>query len=293
MQPSRGQFVTHILRLILPLGLVLLAIGLVLTTHRLDAYNQSPYPLPPIPRFDERATLPTEASELLDRARIPMEFTLTRGETVAQVFQKLGLPPTGAREATDALAEHVNLRAIKAGNRYSAFFNPDSSLASFELTLAGSGRLEMKRDGGDWATDWQPFERTVELRSLQGEVAGSLDASIRRAGGPSGLAFRMADVMQWDVDFTRDLQPGDRFEVVYEEVKMDGEYHAMGTVLALSYLDSDGHRHEAYRYGDSGVYYDGDGRPLKKMFLRSPLRYSRITSRFSTHRFHPVLKCYR
>src|SRR6185436_16247388 len=57
--------------------------------------------------------------------------------------------------------------------------------------------------------------------------------------------------------------------------------------------DNDGRRHEAYRYGDSGVYYDGEGRPLKKMFLRSPLRYSRITSSFSHRRFHPVLKIFR
>lgn len=293
MQPSRTRLGPNILRLILPLGLVLLAIGLILTTHRLDAYNQSPYPLPPISRFAERATLPTEASGLLDRARIPVEFTLMRGETVTEVFQKLGLPGTAARQATDALAEHVNLRTIKAGNRYSAFFNPDSSLASFKLTLAGSGRVEMTREGGDWETYWQPFRRSVALRSLNGEVVGSLDASIRRAGGPVGLSYRMADVLQWDVDFTRDMQPGDRFEVLYEEVQMDGEYHSLGTVLALSYLDSEGRRHEAYRYGEDSGYYDGEGRPLKKMFLRSPLRYSRITSRFSMRRFHPVLKSYR
>ena len=293
MQPIRRQLGPHILRLILPLGLVFLAIGLILTTRRLDAFNRSPYPLPPIARFNERATLPTPTSALLDQVRVPVKFTLLRGETVTEVFQKLGLERGEARQATDALAEHVNVRSIRAGNRYSAFFNPDSSLASFELTLAGSGRLAMVREDGEWATDWQPFRRTVELRGLTGEVSGSLDASIRRAGGPQGLAYRMADVLQWDVDFTRDLQPGDRFEVLYEEVLMEGEFHALGTVLALSYFDSEGRRHEAYRYGNDSVYYDGEGRPLKKMFLRSPLRYSRITSRFSMRRFHPVLKAFR
>lgn len=293
MQPTRLQLGPHILRLILPLGLLFLAIGLSLTTRRLDAYNRSPYPLPPIARFSERATLPTATSALLERVRVPVEFTLLRGETVTEVFQKLGLERGEAREATDALAEHVNVRSIKAGNRYSAFFNPDSSLASFELTLAGSGRLALVREGDQWATDWQPFRRTVELRGLHGEIAGSLDASIRRAGGPPGLANRMADVLQWDVDFTRDMQPGDRFEVLYEEVKMEGEFHALGTILALSYFDSEGRRHEAYRYGNDRVYYDGEGRTLRKMFLRSPLRYSRITSRFSMHRFHPVLRAFR
>jgi murein DD-endopeptidase MepM/ murein hydrolase activator NlpD len=63
-------------------------------------------------------------------------------------------------------------------------------------------------------------------------------------------------------------------------------------VFAAVY-DNHGRLHEAYRYGDSGIYYDGEGRPMRKMFLRSPLRYSRITSMFSRRRFHPVLREYR
>jgi murein DD-endopeptidase MepM/ murein hydrolase activator NlpD len=292
-------------RLGLPLGLSLLAGALFHTTQDLEAYNQSPYPLPPTPRFHERITLPTEATGLIDQARIPVEFRLMRGETVTQVFQKLGLQGTEAREATNALSERLNLRRIKAGNQYSAFFNPDSSLSSFELTLAGSGRIEMSRNAsnagnagnaGDirgWNVDWQPFERTVRMQALRGTLDGSFDTSIRRAGGPTGLAYRMADVLQWDLDFTRDLKRGDRFEILYEEVLLEGQPHAVGAVYALVY-ENQGRRHEAYRFGDSGTYYDGEGRPLKKMFLRSPLRYSsRITSAFSTRRFHPVLKAYR
>jgi murein DD-endopeptidase MepM/ murein hydrolase activator NlpD len=282
----------YMLRLILPLGLILLAVGLLLSTHRLDAYNRSPYPLTTAPVFDERATLPTESTNLLDRARIPMEFKLLRGETVTQVFEKLGLESVEARKASSTLAEHLNLRRLRAGNHYSAFFNPDASLASFEITLDGSGRFEMTRTGSEWETDWQPFQRTVEPRVLRGSVDGSLESSIRRAGGPSGLAYRLADVLQWDLDFSRDLQRGDRFEVLYEEILLDGEYHAIGNVLALSYQGKE-RLHEAFRYGDDGTYYDTEGRPLKKRFLRSPLRYSRITSRFSTRRFHPVLKIYR
>jgi murein DD-endopeptidase MepM/ murein hydrolase activator NlpD len=102
----------------------------------------------------------------------------------------------------------------------------------------------------------------------------------------------MADVLQWDIDFTRDLQPGDTFEVVYDEVRIEAEVEGVGAVHALAY-ESRGRRLEAYRFGDSGGYYDAEGRPLRKMFLRSPMRYSQITSRFSHRRFHPVLKQYR
>lgn len=286
----------HVVRLIFPAGLSLLALTLLVTTERLEAYGRSPYPLLPTPRYSAllapSVTLPTEATPLLDRARVPVEFTLLRGETVSEVFAKLGLGTVEARDATDALAAHVDLRSLRAGNRYSAFFNPDSSIASFELTLKGSGRVAMRRDEDGWSTDWQPFLRTTAVRVVQGSLNGSLDGSIRAAGGPAELAYKMADVLQWDLDFTRDLRAGDRFEVVYDEVRLEGELEGVGTVHALAY-DNRGRRLEAFRFGDSGGYYDGEGRPLRKMFLRSPMRYSQITSRFSHRRFHPVLKQYR
>ncbi|HEV8582641.1 MAG TPA: peptidoglycan DD-metalloendopeptidase family protein [Thermoanaerobaculia bacterium] len=292
MQSKRVKLGPNVLRWLLPLGLALFAAGLFLTTRNLEAYNRSPYPLPPTSRFNSRIALPNESSPWIGQARVPVEFKLLRGETVADVFGKLGLAGVELRAATDALVDKVNPRALRAGNRYSAFFNPDSSLASFEMTLAGSGRVQMVRKGEQWESDWRPFERQVEIRSVQGTLAGSLEESIRVAGGPSMLAYRLADVFQWDLDFTKDLKLGDRFEVLYQEIQLDGQFHDVGTIFAAVY-DSHGRLHEAYRYGDAGVYYDGEGRPMRKMFLRSPLRYSRITSQFSRRRFHPVLKEYR
>jgi murein DD-endopeptidase MepM/ murein hydrolase activator NlpD len=221
-----------------------------------------------------------------------VEFTLLRGETVDRVFEKLGLRGAAAQEAVAALAEHVSPRSLRAGNRYSAYFNPDASLASFGLVVDGSGRMELTRQGDRWTATWQPFRRTSELRLLQGRLDGSLDAAIRSAGGPVELAYRMADVLQWDLDFNRDLRRGDTFHVLYEDVLLDGAHHDIGRVVGLAY-DNQGRRHEAYRWDDSGTYYDGEGHPLRKMFLRSPLRYSRITSLFSQSRFHPVLHAYR
>ncbi len=289
---SKRNLGPNVLRWILPLGLSLCAAGLFFTTRNLDAYSRSPYPLPPTPRFNPRVTLPNETSAWIDQARVPVEFKLLRGETVAEVFVKLGLEGGELHAATAALADKVDLRSLRAGNPYSAYFNPDSTLASFEMTLAGSGRVQMARQGDRWQSHWRPFERRIETRSVQGTLAGSLEESIREAGGPPTLAYRLADVFQWDLDFTKDLRKGDRFEVLYQEVRLDGEFHEVGSVFAAVY-DNHGRLHEAYRYGDAGVYYDGEGRPMRKMFLRSPLRYSRITSQFSRRRFHPVLKEYR
>jgi murein DD-endopeptidase MepM/ murein hydrolase activator NlpD len=299
MQLSRVQSGPYLLRIILPLGLVLLAAGFLSSTRRLDAFNRSPYPLAATPRFNPRATLETPASRLVDQARIPVELTLRHGDTATQVFEKLGLAGVEAREASRALSEHIDLKALRAGNRYSAFFNPDSSLASLQINLDGNGRFQMKRHDRQWETSWQPFERTVEMRALRATLDGSFEGSIRAAGGPSMLAYRMADVLRWDLDFARDLKRGDRFQVLYEQVKLDGQDYSVGNVVALAYDGSEGRHHEAYSYGAAGgagaagVYYDEEGRPLRKMFLRSPLRYSHVTSSFNLHRFHPVLNEYR
>ncbi len=291
MQLLKVQLGPRSLRFILPLGLALLALSLLQATRHFDTH--SPASFPPLAHFSPAGALPTEATIHLSRARIPAEFTLLRGETITDVFERLGLPSGDARQATHALSEHVNVRALRAGNRYSAFFNPDFSLASLEITLDGNGRLQLDRAGRQWESVWQPFQRTVEVRALAGEVDGSLESSIRRAGGPLALAYRMADVLRWDLDFNRDLHRGDRFEALYEEVRMNGQTTAIGDVLAVSYQNSDGRRHEAYHFREGDTYYDGEGQPLKKMFLRSPLRYSHITSSFSMHRFHPVLNVFR
>src|SRR5258706_682319 len=250
MQSHWVQFGPKAIRGLLPLGLIFLAAGLFLSTRSLDAHNQSPFPLLPTPRFSPKNVLPNEASRWIDQAQVPVEAKLLRGETVADVFGKLGLQGNELRDATNVLAQKVNLRSLKAGNHYSAFFNRDSQLASFEMTLDGSGRIELVRRGAQWQRAWQPFHRAVAMRSVQGTLTGSLEESIRTAGGPPALAYRLADVFQWDLDFTRDLQRGDTFQVLYEEVQLDGRFHDIGTIYGATY-DNRGRLHEAYRYGDS------------------------------------------
>jgi murein DD-endopeptidase MepM/ murein hydrolase activator NlpD len=116
-----------------------------------------------------------------------------------------------------------------------------------------------------------------------------------RAGAPAELAYSVGDVLQWDLDFTRDLRRGDTFRVLFEETVVEGYEPRPSRVLAVDYGRANGRHLEAYHFGSgaSAGYYDAEGRPLQKLFLRSPMPYSRVTSRFSHSRFHPVLKRFR
>ena len=221
---------------------------------------------------------------------VPIQFTLQRGETLGTVLAELDLSNDEIREVVDLAAQHADLRRLRAGDPYSVDLDPNSELAGLTLRLREKGRLGLIREKGEWRAEIRPFQVHTQTRVIRGDLTGSLDASLTNAGGDPRLSLAMSDVLQWDLDFNRDLRIGDRFEMTYDVRYVDGARTGLSTIRALGY-ENRGVWIEAYRFG--GGYYDADGRPLRKMFLRSPLPYSRVTSRFSTRRFHPVLKTYR
>ncbi len=228
---------------------------------------------------------PPAAAERPDR-----EDVLRRGQTLGNILLDLGLDAEQSHAAALASARYVDLRQLRPGARYAAFRGEDGELSRFQLTLEGKGELALERQADSWQPSWREYRRETRVRTVAGELAGALESSIERAGADGELAYAVADVLQWDLDFSRDLRRGDRFRVLYEEIWLEGRRHGLGNVLAVAY-EQTGRHLEVYRFGDG--FYDADGRPLEKMFLRSPMPYSRITSRFSQRRFHPVLGVFR
>lgn len=237
------------------------------------------------PAFEAAVAAEPEPAERPDR-----EGALRRGETLGAVLAELGLDGEQTHAAALAAARHLDLRQLRPGARYAAYLEDDGALDRLDFEIEGTGELSLEREGGAWTSRWRDCEREVEVSSVRGTLDGGFESSIARAGAAGDLAYKIAEVLQWDLDFSRDLRHGDRFAALYEEVWLDGRRSGLGDVLAVRY-EQGGKRLEAYRYGDG--YYDADGRPLEKMFLRSPMPYSRVTSRFSNRRFHPVLGVFR
>jgi len=214
--------------------------------------------------------------------------TLRSGDTLGKALRDLGFDGAEAERAASAASRYVNPRQLRPGMQVAAFLD-GASPDRFELAVAGQGELSVERGGGEWLPSWRPYRRELRTRAVHGRLAGSIEGSVAATGADSELAYSMADVLQWDLDFNRDLQPGDRFDVVFEEIYLDGRYFGIERVLALTYAQAN-RQLEVFRYGSGGEYYDAEGRPSEKMFLRAPLPYSRVTSKFSARRFHPVLK---
>jgi len=144
--------------------------------------------------------------------------------------------------------------------------------------------FDMAGDSADVYT----FEKPVELveKSAEGIINSSLYVAVEESGLTSSMAIELANVFAWQIDFSR-LQPGDDFKVLYDEKLCDGELINTGNVKS-AILTHSGREFHAYSF--DGAYYDEKGKPLESMFLKSPVEFSRISSKFNKRRRHPIKK---
>jgi len=131
---------------------------------------------------------------------------------------------------------------------------------------------------------------TTEIKYAKGAINTSLWQSIMDGGMPPKLAVELADIFQWTVDFFG-LEEGDNFKVVYEEKFIEGKSVDIGKILTAQFTSS-GVTYTAIPFLQDGQqsFFDTDGKSLRKAFLKAPLKFNRISSRYTTSRFHPILK---
>jgi murein DD-endopeptidase MepM/ murein hydrolase activator NlpD len=131
----------------------------------------------------------------------------------------------------------------------------------------------------------------VERSTVAGTIESSFFGAVTSAGESEALARDVVTIFQWDIDFSRDVLPGDGFRVLFEKVSLEGEFLRYGRVLAAEY-DGARAQHGAYYFDDPehAGYYTAEGVPLERFFLAAPCRHRRISSRFDLERWHPVLE---
>lgn len=221
--------------------------------------------------------------------------TLRHGETLSELFARHGLAVDVERYAAV-----LDPRRLRAGLEFSVRRRITDSLPSEVSVRTGPEQrvfLRLASTGG-WQASTQTIGWTVEPMRVEGTIETSLydalgavmDPSVSGADGSVRLAWDLADVFQWQVDFGRDLQPGDRFRVVVEHMISEEGDVRLGRVLA-SDLTVSGRALTAFRFDEGAKerFYDSEGKSLRRAFLRAPLQFRRISSRFSSSRRHPVL----
>ncbi len=289
MSAWSGRRVLQLIKGALPVAVAAILAPLALTSWiatRPEVPQDREVSRPAPPPAAPQAQAGAPASSEPDRVR-----TLRSGDTLGEALRDLGFAGNEAQRAAEAASRYVNPRQLRPGMRVAAYLDGQAP-ARFALAVAGQGELSVERGGEEWLPSWRPYRRERRTRAVHGVLGGSLESSVAAAGADPDLAYAMADVLQWDLDFNRDLQLGDRFAVLFEEVYLEGRYFGIERILALTYGQSQ-RELEAFRFGNASSFYDREGRPTEKMFLRAPLPYSRVTSSFSRRRFHPILKIFR
>lgn len=255
-----------------------------------------------VQRLDESAVserIAADAEAAREAALIPLTVDVIVGanETLEQIFRKLRLSVTDLASLRALPDLRPNLDRLYPGELLK-FSVRDAQLVSLERQLSPSETLKVRRDADGFETSVivNPLER--ELRTAEATIRNSLFQAAGDAGLSDSLALRIADIFRWDIDFVLDIQPGDRFRVIYEDISQDGKPLGEGDVLAVEFINQ-GTVYRAIRFvhdlagaenDESDVgYYTPDGKSLRKAFLRAPLEFTRVSSRFNLFRRHPIL----
>jgi murein DD-endopeptidase MepM/ murein hydrolase activator NlpD len=225
------------------------------------------------------------------------EDTLSRGESLTAVLARGGVSELVMSEVMRA-ASMLDMRRIPAGMRVvTRTSHPDSTPTEIVLHLGVDRLLRLRRSGSAWAGAEEKMPWKTDTVVVAGTIQSSLYQAMHTAareslsgGASTQLAWTLADVFEYRVDMSKDLQVGDRFRVLVERAVSPAGNVRVGRLLAAS-MTLSGTEHEAIRFesrSGRAEYYDAQGKSLRAAFLRAPLEFRRISSSFGFRR-HPIL----
>ena len=220
------------------------------------------------------------------------KVTIKHGDNLAMIFSRFGLSPAQLHNLLQAEKNIKNTDSLKnlLPGQELKFQIHDNELQELVYKVNETKALHFKNDGQEFKTSY--VNQALEKRILHatGTIDSSLFVAAQQAGLSDNLTMELANIFGWDIDFALDIRNGDRFAVVYEEFFLNGEKVRNGKILAAEFINQ-GKAHRSVYYsnadGNSG-YYTPDGKNMRKAFLRTPVEFTRISSRFGK-RYHPVL----
>ncbi|HEX7151448.1 MAG TPA: peptidoglycan DD-metalloendopeptidase family protein [Thermoanaerobaculia bacterium] len=222
-------------------------------------------------------------------------LTFEQNDTLDAVLLAGGLSRSDSAVLTREFAKHIDVRRLRPGHLMRFHYDANDAVDAIQMKVTGWGELNALRraDGGFDVSPMQATIRDVQT-VVSSEVTSSLYEALRRSGEGPGLVQQLADVFQWDIDFF-ELRNGDSFSLVVTKRYAGNDLVGYGPITAARF-NHRGNTYEAFRHEHSdgrAGYYARTGAPLKKQFLKAPLKFPRLTSGFSKKRFHPVLKYFR
>jgi len=296
------------LRLLLVGGVLAVGAGSITAGYKLSHRGHGHLPVDPLaaaapdlePDLQRQASShPVSDAETEEEASHPIQTVVSAasGDTLLDLLLKAGVERAEGQRAIEALGDVYNPRALKVGQQVTvSFVRPPDHIGTgpfdgLALQADPARQVIAKRTADGYSASEVKREVTHQLAHFTGTIRGSLFESAQSQGVPASVLAELIRAFSYDVDFQRDIQPGDKFEVMYERfIDKKGQVVREGDILFAS-LTIDGEAMPIYRYSDSSGnpdYYNPKGESVRKALLRTPVDGAKITSGFGM-RMHPIL----
>lgn len=223
-----------------------------------------------------------------------IDVIVNRNDTLDRIFRRLQLNLTDLASIRELPSVRQALDMLRPGDEITVTHR-NGELQALTRQINVTQTLEVKRGTDGFAADIIENPVEIVVARKRGVITSSLFEAADEAGISNQTTMAIANIFGWDVDFVLDIRDGDAFIVVYQQMWQDGAFVRDGEVIAAEFVN-DGRTFRAVRYtGPDGrsEYYTPEGRSMRKTFLRAPVEFSRISSRFNPRRRHPILNTIR
>lgn len=226
---------------------------------------------------------------------IPAERTITvsikSGDTLGKIFEKQGFDSVLLHDLVENETVNHTLTNIHPGQKLDFTVNPKNELIGLEYNANELERLVVTIKDGKTFADLKTRDVEELLTFADVTIEDSLFMDGEREGLDYNITMALAEIFSYDIDFALDIQQGDKFSVIYEDRYIDGVKSTPGNIIAAEFVNQ-GKTYQAVRFeaaDGSAEYYTPNGQTLRKPFLRTPVEFARISSKFNPRRLHPVL----
>ena len=212
------------------------------------------------------------------------------GDTLSSIFKRAGLNGQ-TLQAVLKNNQHAKILASIKLNQQIQLLIHNKQLKKLILPISTTQFLVVSQDGIQYHTELKSRKMDAHNDYVTATVRDSLYGTAKRLNIPLKLIQQMTDILNWEIDFAKEVRTGDQFSIVYKAYYIDDKLVSTGEIFAVNYTNHDG-SHQAIRHESASGdydYFNPQGVSLKKAFSRYPIKFSHISSTYNLSRYHPIL----
>ncbi len=242
------------------------------------------------PEIIEQETAEIVEPEIIEPQKEIITGEVKKGDT-ASVLLNTWFGSNTVQSLLEVTQDVYSLSKINVGQPFTIIKNNDGEMESFVYEIDSDKKLVVLNKDNKLQASLEDIEYEIELKLVKGVIEDSLFLAMVNSGEKDSLAINIAEIFAWEIDFIKDIRKGDSFTILVEKRYRDGEFKNYGKILAASFINQN-KEYEAFRYVDGKGFtrfFGAGGESLERAILKSPLKFSRVSSGYTMKRKHPIL----